>query len=72
MQADTQRIVELYRKSGRISAAVTPEIVELPQKRVDLIFKIDEGPKSGIDRVNFLGNKAFSDNNLRYGGPGFC
>ena len=64
-QQDVQRIVELYRKSGRISATVTPQIIELPQKRVDLIFKIDEGPKSGVLRVNFLGNKAFSDNDLR-------
>lgn len=65
VQTDVARIVELYRRSGRISANVTPQIVQLPQKRVDLIFKIDEGPKSGILRVNFLGNKAYSDNDLR-------
>jgi outer membrane protein insertion porin family len=65
VQQDVQRIVELYRRSGRISATVTPQIIELPQKRVDLIFKIDEGPKSGVLRVNFLGNKEFSDNDLR-------
>ncbi len=53
-----QRIVELYRRSGRISASVNAEIVELPQKRVDLIFRMDEGPTTGIDGVNFLGNKA--------------
>ena len=64
-QADVGRIVELYRRAGRISADVVPQIVELPQKRVDLIFKIDEGPKSGVLRVNFLGNKAFADNDLR-------
>jgi outer membrane protein insertion porin family len=64
-QSDVGRIVELYRRAGRISADVTPQIVELPQKRVDLIFKIDEGPKSGVLRVNFLGNKGFSDNELR-------
>jgi outer membrane protein insertion porin family len=44
VQSDVGRIVELYRRSGRISANVTPQIIELPQKRVDLIFKIDEGP----------------------------
>lgn len=65
VQQDVQRIIELYRRSGRISATVTPQIVELPQKRVDLIFKIDEGPKSGVLRVNFLGNREFSDNDLR-------
>jgi outer membrane protein insertion porin family len=65
VQQDVQRIVELYRRSGRISATVTPKLIELPQKRVDLIFEIDEGPKSGVLRVNFLGNKEFSDNDLR-------
>ncbi len=63
--ADVQRIVELYRRSGRISASVNPEIVQLPQKRVDLVFEITEGPKTGIQRINFLGNKTFSDAALR-------
>jgi outer membrane protein insertion porin family len=65
VQQDVQRIIELYRRSGRISATVTPKIVELPQKRVDLIFEIDEGPKSGVLDVNFIGNKEYSDNDLR-------
>jgi outer membrane protein insertion porin family len=64
VQADVQRIIELYRRSGRISATVTPKIVELPQKRVDLIFEIDEGVKTGVENVDFVGNKAFSDNEL--------
>ncbi len=64
VQEDVQRIVELYRKSGRISATVTPKIVELPQKRVDLIFEINEGPKTGVSSVNFIGNKAFPDSEL--------
>ena len=65
VEEDVGRIVELYRRSGRISATVTPKIVELPQRRVDLIFEIHEGPKSGILRVDFLGNKQFSANDLR-------
>jgi outer membrane protein insertion porin family len=65
IQQDVQRIVELYRRSGRISANVTPKIVELPQKRVDVIFEIDEGAKSGVLRTNFIGNVEFSDNDLR-------
>jgi outer membrane protein insertion porin family len=64
VQADVQRIVELYRRSGRVNANVTPKIVELPQKRVDLVFEIDEGPKSGILNINVLGNKEFSDSAL--------
>jgi outer membrane protein insertion porin family len=64
VQDDVQRIVELYRKSGRIAAVVTAKFVELPQKRVDLIFEINEGPKTGVASVNFIGNKAFSDKDL--------
>ncbi len=65
VQQDVQRIIELYRRAGRINATVTPKIVELPQKRVDLIFEINEGSKTGISRINILGNKAFSDSQLR-------
>jgi len=65
VEEDVGRIVELYRRSGRISATVTPKIVQLPQRRVDLIFEINEGPKSGISRVNFLGNEKYSANDLR-------
>ncbi|MGZ8364149.1 MAG: outer membrane protein assembly factor BamA [Caulobacteraceae bacterium] len=65
VEADVQRILELYRRSGKISATVTPKIVQLPQKRVDLVFEIDEGPKSGILNVNIVGNEAYSDSDLK-------
>ncbi len=65
VEGDVQRIVELYRRSGRIGVTVTPQIVELPQKRIDLIFEINEGPKSGIRRISFEGNRQFSDGELR-------
>jgi outer membrane protein insertion porin family len=65
VQDDVGRIVELYRRAGKISATVTPKIVQLPQRRVDLIFEINEGPKSGIIGVTFLGNSRFSSNDLR-------
>lgn len=65
VEQDVQRIVELYRRSGKISATVTPKIVQLPQKRVDLVFEISEGPGTGILRINILGNQAYSDGDLR-------
>ena len=65
VQEDVGKIVELYRLSGRISATVTPKIVQLEQNRVDVIFEIDEGPETGVRAITFLGNQAFSDNDLR-------
>jgi outer membrane protein insertion porin family len=64
-QADVQRIIELYRRSGHFAATVTPQVKELDQNRVDLIFKIDEGPTTGVRSINFIGNNAFSDRELR-------
>ncbi|HEY1071718.1 outer membrane protein assembly factor BamA [Brevundimonas sp.] len=65
VQEDVGKIVELYRLSGRISATVTPKLVQLDQNRVDVVFEIDEGPETGVAAITFLGNTAFSDNDLR-------
>ncbi len=65
VQQDAQAIIELYRLSGRIGATVTPRLVQLDQNRVDLVFEIDEGAQTGVRSINFLGNDAFSDRDLR-------
>ncbi|WP_281300906.1 MULTISPECIES: outer membrane protein assembly factor BamA [unclassified Iodidimonas] len=65
VQADVQRMLDLYRRSGRFAAVIEPKVVQLPQNRVDLIFEISEGPKSKIRRINIIGNSAFSDKELR-------
>ncbi len=65
VQEDVGKIIELYRLSGRISATVTPKLVQLDQNRVDVIFEINEGPETGLQAITFLGNRAFSDSDLR-------
>ena len=65
VQADVQRIMEIYRRSGRFAAQVEPKTVQLGQNRVDLVFEINEGPTTGVSRIIFIGNKAFSDGTLR-------
>jgi outer membrane protein insertion porin family len=52
VQEDVGSIVELYRLQGRISATVTPKLVQLEQNRVDVIFEINEGPQTGISAIN--------------------
>jgi len=65
VQSDVQRILQVYRQSGRFAAQVTPQIVELPQNRVDLVFEISEGPVTGVRRIAFIGNEAYPDRRLR-------
>src|SRR5829696_7039660 len=60
VQADTQRIIEMYRRNGRFDVRVEPKIIELPNNRVDLVFEITEGGKTGVKEVNFVGNRAYS------------
>jgi outer membrane protein insertion porin family len=65
VQADVQRIVELYRRNGKFAARVEPEIIQRPQNRVDLIFSITDGPTTGVSRINFVGNHVFDGDTLK-------
>ncbi len=65
VESDVQRIQDVYQASGRFAVAVEPQIIELDQNRVDLVFEIEEGPLTTIQRIDFVGNRAFSDSRLR-------
>lgn len=65
VQADVQRIIEIYHRSGHFDVTVVPEIIDLPNNRVNLVFEIHEGPKTGVKEIRFVGAHAFSDSRLR-------
>jgi outer membrane protein insertion porin family len=65
VQADAQRVVEIYQRSGRYDVRVNPRIIELPNNRVDLVFEVTEGNKTGITKILFVGNHAYSDFRLK-------
>ncbi len=64
-QADRQHLLNVYASKGRFAASVEPELVRLPQNRVNVVFKIVEGPKTLISRIIFVGNHEFSEKRLR-------
>ncbi|SHN15502.1 outer membrane protein assembly factor BamA [Roseibium suaedae] len=65
VQSDVQNILEAYRRSGRYDASVDPKIIDRGDNRVDLVFEISEGAKTGVERITFIGNSSFSDGRLR-------
>jgi outer membrane protein insertion porin family len=65
VQADVQRIVEIYQRNGRFDVTVTPQIIDRPNNRVDLIFQVNEGEKTGVKEVDFIGNKAYTSWRLK-------
>jgi outer membrane protein insertion porin family len=65
VQSDVERILTIYRRGGRYNASVEPKVIKLDQGRVDLVFEINEGNVTGVQRISFVGNEHFSDGTLR-------
>jgi outer membrane protein insertion porin family len=65
VQSDAQRISEIYRRSGRYDVRVTPEIIDQPNNRVDLVFTVEEGAKTVVRSVEFVGNSYYSSYRLK-------
>lgn len=65
VQTDVKRILDLYRHNGRFAATVEPKLIELPQNRVDMVFEINEGDSTSVERISFLNNKQFDDDDLK-------
>ena len=65
VQSDTQRVLDVYQRQGLFTASVTPQIIRIDHNRVNLVFEINEGSKTTVKSINFIGNRAFSDSQLR-------
>jgi outer membrane protein insertion porin family len=63
--ADVDRIKDAYKKIGRSAVTVTYRLVNLPNGRVDLVFKVDEGDKTGVKSITFIGNNNISNWRLK-------
>ena len=64
LDGDIKRIKDAYQHIGRNDVTVTPQVIDLGQDRVNVVFHIAEGGRTKIAAINFIGNKAFSDRRL--------
>lgn len=64
-EADAANITEAYSQAGRYAATVTPKIIRRSANRVDLVFEVVEGKVVEVERLSFVGNRAFADRRLR-------
>ena len=65
LENDIKAIEETYRNSGRISARIQTKVINLSDNRVNVIFEIYEGNTVEVEKISFVGNRAFSDRRLR-------
>jgi outer membrane protein insertion porin family len=59
VEKDTDKIASAYADTGRISAIVTPKVIDLSDNRVDLVFEISEGRITEVEKITFTGNRVF-------------
>jgi outer membrane protein insertion porin family len=65
LEADIARIKEIYQRVGRSSVEVKSRTVQLENGRIDVVFTVDEGKKTGVKSIDFVGNASFSSSRLR-------
>ena len=65
VQRDVQRLLKIYQRTGRFATRIDPKVIKQEQNRVDLVFEVSEGPLNRIRRIVFVGNRRFSDSDLR-------
>jgi outer membrane protein insertion porin family len=63
-EADRRKILDMYAAKGYYDATVTPQIIRLPQNRVNVVYEIHDGPSTLISKIAFVGNHAFSEGRL--------
>ncbi len=56
---------EYLAERGRQFATVEPEVHQVPPSSLEVVFKVDEGPKVKVAEITFDGNKAFNDRILK-------
>ncbi|MGA2597296.1 MAG: POTRA domain-containing protein, partial [Bryobacteraceae bacterium] len=52
---------EYESERGHQYATVTPEVHRVPPSSLEIVFKIDEGPKVKVGHIEIVNNKAFTD-----------
>jgi len=65
LKKNVEKIKQLYVEKGFYMADVTYELKRNTPSEVDVWFRVHENAKVEVRRVNFVGNKAASDKDLR-------
>ncbi len=65
LREDVKRLKTIYQRMGLYSAQITTDVETMSRNRVDIVYKIDEGPKNYIEKIRFVGNKHFSSSDLK-------
>ncbi|MBB5366535.1 MULTISPECIES: outer membrane protein assembly factor BamA [unclassified Janthinobacterium] len=60
-----QELKRQYLSHGLYGVKITTTVTPIERNRVNVVFAVDEGEVARIKQINIVGNKAFSDKELR-------
>ena len=64
LDSDVEAVRAAYGNIGRSDATVTGRTMDLGEGRVNVVFDINEGDRTKIAKINFVGNQAFGNRRL--------
>jgi outer membrane protein insertion porin family len=64
LDSDVEAVRAAYRNVGRSDATVNARTMDLGEGRVNVVFEINEGERTKIAKINFVGNQAFGNRRL--------
>lgn len=64
LESDAQAIKDAYKRVGRDDVTVGTKVMDLGENRVNVVFEINEGGRTKIAAINFVGNNAYGDRRL--------
>lgn len=64
-EADVNSIHDAYVKIGRSDATVSVRTLPVDNNRVNVVFDIQEGDRTRIGQISFVGNNAYGDGRLK-------
>ena len=65
LQSDMRRIEELYKEKNFYNVKVKFNVYPKKDNQADIEYEIDEGKKFHVEKIDFIGNEAYSDGKLK-------
>jgi outer membrane protein insertion porin family len=65
VKKDTERMLSLYQRSGRLSTEITPKVELLDNNRINLTYEITESDIAEVSKIIILGNEVFTSSKIK-------
>ncbi len=65
VKKDTERMLSLYQRSGRLSTEIIPKVEMLDNNRINLTYEIEESDVAEVSKIVILGNNVFTSSKIK-------